>query len=74
LFSAKSRHHGEGYARTSAYRSFIDGAEGASLEKPSNNNGCDIVFETKGQDTLNAEMMYFLRWIAIGKETSDLGI
>lgn len=44
------------------------------MEKPSNNNGCDIVFETKGQDTLNAEMMYFLRWIAIGKETSDLGI
>ena len=31
-------------------------------------------FEMKGHDTLNAEMMYFLRWIAIGKETSDLGI
>jgi hypothetical protein len=31
-------------------------------------------FEMKGYDTLNAEMMYFLRWIAIGKETSDLGI
>jgi hypothetical protein len=31
-------------------------------------------FEMKGYDTLNAEMMYFLRWIAIGTETSDLGI
>jgi hypothetical protein len=31
-------------------------------------------FEMKGHDTLNAEIMYFLRWIAIGKVTSDLGI